>query len=101
MKAPVPSRVARSTAVARSEPPAEAASRARPAPEPERALPFDASLGTILYSPDRQLAIIDGRIVGLGDEIRGARIVDITPAAVSLRDAQGKLRRLSLGASGR
>ena len=30
------------------------------------------SLGTILYSPDRKLAIVNGRIVGPGDEVNGA-----------------------------
>jgi hypothetical protein len=59
-------------------------------------LAFDASLGTILYSPDRKLAIIDGRIVGVGDEVRGARVTEIMPNAVLLRDAQGRLRRLAL-----
>jgi hypothetical protein len=58
---------------------------------------FDAVLGTILYSPDRKLAIVNGRIVGPGDEVNGARIVDITPTAVLLRDAQGRLRNLTLG----
>jgi hypothetical protein len=67
----------------------------------EVALPFEATLGTILFSPDRKLAIIDGRIVGVGDEIRGARVTDITASAVFLRDAQGRLRRLALGAAGR
>jgi hypothetical protein len=65
------------------------------------ALPFDAVLGTILYSPDRKLAIIDGRIVGPGDDVRGARVIDITPSAVLLRDAQGRLRRLALTSGGR
>jgi len=60
------------------------------------ALPFDAALGTILYSPDRKLAIIDGRIVSAGDEVRGARVLEITQTAVMLRDAQGRLRRLTL-----
>jgi hypothetical protein len=78
-----------------------APARARPPAPPEVALPFDAALGTILYSPDRKLAVIDGRIVGPGDEIRGARIVDITPTAVTLRDTQGRLRRLTLGTGGR
>jgi hypothetical protein len=54
-------------------------------------------LGTILYSPDRKLAIVNGRIVGPGDEVNGARIVDITPTTVLLRDAQGRLRNLTLG----
>jgi len=72
----------------------------RPAmPPPEIALPFDAVLGTILWAPERKLAIIDGRIVQAGDEINGARVVDITPTTVLLRDAQGRLRRLGLGAS--
>ena len=79
---------------------ATAPARLRPAPV-DVPLGFDASLGTILYSQDRKLAIVDGRIVGVGDEIRGARIVDITPSAVMLRDAQGRLRRLALGPSGR
>jgi hypothetical protein len=58
-------------------------------------------LGTILYSPDRKLAIIDGRIVGPGDDVRGARVIGITPTAVLLRDAQGRLRRLALTSGGR
>jgi hypothetical protein len=62
----------------------------------ENLLGFDAVLGTILYSPDRKLAIIDGRIVAPGDEIRGARIVDISATTVLLRDGQGRLRRLTL-----
>jgi hypothetical protein len=69
----------------------------RPA-KPEPVLPFEASLETILYSADRQLAIIDGRIVGVGDVVRGARIVEISATAVMLRDGQGRLRRLPLGA---
>jgi hypothetical protein len=80
-------------------PPVEPApSRQRPprvAPD-ETAIAFDASLGTILYSPDRKLAIVDGRIVGVGDEVRGARVTEITSNAVILRDAQGRLRRLAL-----
>ena len=77
------------------------AAQARPVPPPETAAPFDAVLGTILYSPDRKLAIIDNRIVGVGDEVRGARVTEITAGAVLLRDAQGKLRQLTLGAGGR
>ena len=50
---------------------------------------------------DRKFAIVNGRIVGPGDEVNGARIVDITPTTVLLRDAQGRLRSLSLGGVGR
>ena len=64
-------------------------------------MPFDAALGTILYAPDRKLAIIDGRIVQVGDLVRGARVIDITPTGVLLRDEQGRPRQLTLGASSR
>ena len=72
----------------------------RPPPE-EVPLPFDAVLGTILYGPDRKLAIVDGHIVQVGADVRGARVVDITPNAVFLRDRQGRLRRLTVEDSGR
>ena len=68
----------------------------RAGPPPEVARPFEGLLGTILYSPDRKLAIIDGRIVSPGDEIRGARVVDITPGTVILRDGLGHLRHLTM-----
>lgn len=67
----------------------------------EPALPFDAVLGTILYAPNRKLAIIDGRIVQEGDDVRGARVVEITPALVLLRDVRGRLRSLSVGGAAR
>ncbi len=59
-------------------------------------LRFEGSLGTILYGSDRKVAIVDGRIVQIGDDIRGAHVVDITPDAVLFRDAQGRLRKLTL-----
>jgi len=83
-----------------------AAPPARPAPEPARrardprqelALPFDASLETILYSPERRLALVDGRIVQIGDVVRGARITEITETTVLLRDASNRLRSIALG----
>jgi hypothetical protein len=74
-------------------PPAVAASTR---PTDDVVLPFDASLGTILYGAERKLAIIDGRIVQVGDDIHGSRVVDITPDAVLFRDVQGRLRKLTL-----
>jgi hypothetical protein len=53
-------------------------------------------LGTVLYSPDRKLAIIDGRIVAPGDEVRGARVIDITHGTVTLRDGQGRIHKLTM-----
>jgi hypothetical protein len=61
---------------------------------------FDAVLGTILVGPDRKLAIVDGRIVGPGDLVKGARILDISATTVLLRDRQGRLRHLGGAYSG-
>ena len=87
--------LARSTAPPAASPPVEAGSQS------ETDTPFEAELGTILYSADQKLAIVDGRIVTVGDDVRGARIVDITPSAVLLRDGQGRLRRLGLSTAGK
>jgi hypothetical protein len=65
-------------------------------PVEETPLPFDGSLGTILYGSDRKLAMVDGRIVQVGDDVRGARVIDILPDAVLFRDVQGHLRKLTL-----
>jgi len=64
-------------------------------------IPFEGTLGTILYGADRKLAIVDGRIVQVGDAVRGARVVEITPNSVLFRDPQGRLRRLALQEPGR
>ena len=71
--------------------------RRRRETRPETPLPFEASLETILYSQDRRLALVDGRIVSVGDLVRGARITDITETTVVLRDANNRLRTMSLG----
>jgi hypothetical protein len=82
---------------AATSPPVVSTTRpARRPPEQEVPLPFEATLGTILYGADRKLAIIDGRIVQVGDDVRGARVVEITQNAVFFRDREGHLRRLSL-----
>ena len=73
----------------------------RTPPADEVPLPFEAALGTILYGADRKLAIIDGRIVQVGDEVRGARVVEITQNSVFFRDRQGRLRRLAVDGLGR
>lgn len=40
---------------------------------------------TILIAPDRRLAVIGGRIVRVGDEIGGARVVRIRESGVTVR----------------
>jgi hypothetical protein len=77
-------------------PSASVVSRRPPARAEEPPLPFDGTLGTILYGTDRKLAIVDGRIVQVGDSVKGARVVEITPNSVLFRDTTGRLRRLGL-----
>ena len=72
---------------------------AAPTTAPSR--PFTAELQTILYGPERKLAVIDGRILQQGDEIAGARVVEITATAVVVRDEAGRLTRLHVGQGGR
>lgn len=75
--------------------------RTESAPRPTPGIsPITGTVGTILYGPDRQLAIVDGRIVQVGDEVSGARVTEITSGAVVLRDAQGRVKRLGVGAAG-
>jgi len=60
------------------------------------ATPFDAVLGTILYSVDRKMAIVDGRIVQVGDDIKGSTVTEITSSDVFVRDARGAMHRLTI-----
>jgi hypothetical protein len=82
--APGPARVARA-----------APARVAPPQRVDDPPPLDAVVGGILFSADRQLAIVDGRVVGRGDEVRGATVVEISARAVFVRDGQGRLRRLA------
>lgn len=78
--------------------PAAAAPVAPPPPEP------DPVVSTILYSVQRRRAVVDGRIVGIGDKVGTATVADILPDAVivdsprrgrvvlSVRPAAGGLR---------
>lgn len=42
-------------------------------------------LQSTFVAPDRKRAVIDGRSVGVGDTVNGARVVDIRPYEVVLR----------------
>jgi hypothetical protein len=56
----------------------------------------DPLVRSILYSPGRRLAIVDNRIVRVGDMVSGGIIVDIVPDAIVVRSAAGEMRRVGL-----
>jgi hypothetical protein len=45
---------------------------------------------TIIIGLDRRYAVVDGRAVAPGDQVRGMRVVRIAESSVTLRDATGK-----------
>jgi hypothetical protein len=49
--------------------------------QPDDAEP-ELRIDSILFSPERRLAVVNGRIARAGDRIAGSRIVDIQPRAV-------------------
>ena len=85
-------------------PPASVAREVVAAPRPPEPPPVehvDLDVGSILFGPERKLAMIDGRIVEAGDQVRGSlQVIDVSPTSVTLRDGVGRLRRLSLGKGG-
>lgn len=62
----------------------------KPAPKP-------LQLTSILFSPDRKIAIIDDQMLAVGDSIRGARLVELTRSSAKLV-RNGKVIKLSLAA---
>lgn len=59
--------------------------------------PVALALSSILWSAERQLVIVEGEVLGVGDTIAGMRIVEIRQDSVILRDRAGRLRRAALG----
>jgi hypothetical protein len=57
----------------------------------------DPVISSILYSATRRSAIVDHRVVGIGDPIAGGVIVDIQPSAIVLRMPSGAERRVEMG----
>lgn len=53
----------------------------------------DPRLTSILYSPSRRFAILDGHIVSIGETIQGSQVVDILPNAIVL-DSGSRGRRV-------
>jgi hypothetical protein len=66
----------------------EAARAAAAAPDPV--------VRSILFSANRRLAVVDGKIVGIGDALGTSRVVDITRDAVTFKTASGEQRRVAL-----
>ncbi|MCA1562430.1 MAG: hypothetical protein LC753_01690 [Acidobacteria bacterium] len=54
------------------------------------------AVNSILVSPDRRLAVLDGAIVGVGDAVGLRVVVQIEPEAVILREPSGHLIRVSI-----
>lgn len=79
-------------AVADEEPEPILDTLADPAPAAEP----DPVVSSILYSSDRKLAIVNGRVARIGDVIAGVTIVDIQPAAVVIDSRDRGRRTLSL-----
>lgn len=53
---------------------------------------------SIIVSPTRRLAVVNGRLVGVGDRVGGAKVTEILPYEVQL-EYQGEARRVSLVAT--
>jgi hypothetical protein len=53
------------------------------------------SVDTIVVSPQRRVAVINGRSVGVGDKVNGARVLDIEPNRVTL-DVDGRKLTIEL-----
>ena len=52
--------------------------------KPERSPTQRFSVDTIVVSPERRVAIINGRSVGVGEWVHGAKVLRINPDAVTL-----------------
>jgi len=67
-------------------------------PAPEATPDPDPVVASILYSSDRRAAMIDGRVVRVGDVVGRAKVVEILPRAVVVESADRGRRTLELKA---
>ncbi|HLG53943.1 MAG TPA: hypothetical protein VI485_01345 [Vicinamibacterales bacterium] len=65
-------------------------------PAPEADVEPDVVVGSILYSADRHLAVVNGRIVRVGDRIGSITILEIQPRAIVIESSGGGRRTLEL-----
>lgn len=59
------------------------------APARERRV-SEPGVRVILTSPERSLAVIDGKVVAVGEEVRGGTLVGLTDSAAVLRKDGGR-----------
>lgn len=86
-----PPRIASSSTVERPQPRPTTGRSAEPEPERARQVPPPLpTVGGILISKDRRLAVIDGVVVGVGDEVAGRIVSKIDPDAVVFREPSGR-----------
>jgi len=67
-----------------------------PPPPPDDSSVDSVEVSLILHSADRRLAIVNGRIVGVGDRVGSDTVFDIQPRAVVLESPQGRRRTIPL-----
>jgi hypothetical protein len=73
-----------------------------PAPQPIKAMAVlalaapEPVVHSILFSPQRRVALVDGRIVRAGDYLDSARVVAVEQDAVVILTSAGVVRRLAL-----
>ena len=87
---PSPTPPAPISAVAELTPPAPAAAAApEPAPEPSAPVKEPLTLTGIVEGEGKSYAVINGAVVGVGDQINGATLLNISSHIVRVREADG------------
>jgi len=68
---------------------------------PPQATAPQVSVTSILFSANRRLAIVDGRVVGIGDRVGSNTVFDIQPRAVVMESADGRRWTVELSVEAR
>lgn len=58
--------------------------------KPDARVPAASGVQIILTSPERKLAVIDGKVVPLGGDVRGGTLVGLSESAAVLRKDGGR-----------
>lgn len=74
-----------------TQPPSSGALEDIPLPGTDAVAPGPGRLTAIVVSPTRRVAVIDGTPVRVGDEVGGARVIEIEPLSVRLRGPEGEV----------